>query len=64
MEYVASSLCFIIIFIVVVREGSANRGDFDTTRIEEISSAVAIGTIITVLCCIIFWPVSAVGKLK
>ncbi|KAG0173920.1 hypothetical protein DFQ30_006552 [Apophysomyces sp. BC1015] len=60
----ASSLCFIIIFLIVVREGSANRGDFDTTRIEQITSAVAIGTIITVACCGLFWPVSATKKLK
>ncbi|KAI9323263.1 Fusaric acid resistance protein-like-domain-containing protein [Dichotomocladium elegans] len=60
----ASSLCFIIIFIIVVREGSANKGDFDLTRIREISSAVATGTVITVLCCLIFWPRSAVTKLR
>ncbi|GAN01778.1 endocytosis-related protein [Mucor ambiguus] len=60
----ASSLCFIIIFIIVVREGSANRGDFDTTRIEQITSAVATGTLVTVSCCILFWPVSASKKLK
>ncbi|KAI7873761.1 hypothetical protein K492DRAFT_211962 [Lichtheimia hyalospora FSU 10163] len=60
----ASSLCFIIIFIIVVREGSANHGDFDTTRIEQIVSAVATGTVITVSCCIIFWPYSAAKKLN
>ncbi|KAG2231732.1 hypothetical protein INT48_003587 [Thamnidium elegans] len=60
----ASSLCFIIIFIIVVREGSANRGDFDITRIQQIVSAVATGTLITVSCCILFWPVSASKKLK
>lgn len=60
----ASSLCFIIIFIIVVREGSANRGDFDTTRIEQITSAVATGTVITVSSCILFWPSSAARKLK
>ncbi|OAD77430.1 hypothetical protein PHYBLDRAFT_179854 [Phycomyces blakesleeanus NRRL 1555(-)] len=60
----ASSLCFIILFIVVVREGSANKGDFDTTRIQQITSAVATGTLITVTCCIVFWPVSAAKKLK
>ncbi|OBZ89088.1 Protein BRE4 [Choanephora cucurbitarum] len=60
----ASSLCFIIIFIIVVREGSVNRGDFDTTRIEQITTAVATGTLITVACCVIFWPVSAAKKLK
>ncbi|KAI8081545.1 Fusaric acid resistance protein-like-domain-containing protein [Halteromyces radiatus] len=59
----ASSLCFIIIFIIVVREGSANLGDFDTTRIEQITSAVATGTLITVTSCILFWPVSATKKL-
>ncbi|KAI9271970.1 Fusaric acid resistance protein-like-domain-containing protein [Sporodiniella umbellata] len=60
----ASSLCFITIFIVVVREGSVNKGDFDTTRIEQITSAVATGTLITVACCILFWPSSAASKLK
>ncbi|KAI8059981.1 Fusaric acid resistance protein-like-domain-containing protein [Gilbertella persicaria] len=60
----ASSLCFIIIFIIVVREGSVNRGDFDTTRIEQITTAVATGTLITVACCVVFWPVSAAKKLK
>ncbi|KAL9547369.1 hypothetical protein MBANPS3_006191 [Mucor bainieri] len=60
----ASSLCFITIFIIVVREGSVNRGDFDTTRIEQITTAVATGTLITVACCVIFWPVSAAKKLK
>lgn len=62
--FLASSLCFIIIFIIVVREGSVNRGDFDTTRIEQITSAVATGTLVTVSCCILFWPVSASKKLK
>ncbi|KAI7853809.1 Fusaric acid resistance protein-like-domain-containing protein [Circinella umbellata] len=60
----ASSLCFIIIFVIVVREGSANRGDFDTTRIEQITSAVATGTLITVSACILFWPFSAAKKLN
>ncbi|RCI02093.1 hypothetical protein CU098_001037, partial [Rhizopus stolonifer] len=60
----ASSLCFIIIFIIVVREGSANLGDFDTTRIEQITTAVAIGTLVTISCCILFWPVSASKKLR
>ncbi|KAI8982993.1 Fusaric acid resistance protein-like-domain-containing protein [Pilobolus umbonatus] len=60
----ASSLCFIIIFIIVVREGSANKGDFDTTRIQQITSAVAMGTLVTVSCCILFWPVSASKKLR
>ncbi|KAI8096622.1 Fusaric acid resistance protein-like-domain-containing protein [Halteromyces radiatus] len=60
----ASSLCFIIIFIVVVREGSANRGDFDTTRIQQITSAVATGTLVTITSCIVFWPTSATKKLQ
>ncbi|ORX62789.1 hypothetical protein DM01DRAFT_1360806 [Hesseltinella vesiculosa] len=60
----ASSLCFIIIFINVVKEGSANQGDFDTTRIQQITSAVAIGTLVTVACCIVFWPTSATTKLQ
>lgn len=60
----ASSLCFITLFIIIVREGSVNRGDFDTTRIEQITSSVATGTLITVACCVVFWPVSAAKKLK
>ncbi|KAI9496374.1 Fusaric acid resistance protein-like-domain-containing protein [Zychaea mexicana] len=60
----ASSLCFIIIFIIVVREGSANHGDFNTTRIEQITSAVATGTVITVSACILIWPSSAAKKLN
>ncbi|CAO3634627.1 unnamed protein product [Cunninghamella echinulata] len=60
----ACSLCFIIIFVIVVREGSANLGDFDTTRIQQIVSAVATGTFITVTCCVVFWPSSAAVKLK
>lgn len=60
----ASSLCFILIFVIVVREGSVNRGDFDLTRIQQITSSIATGTLITVACCVIFWPVSAAKKLK
>ncbi|KAI8074104.1 Fusaric acid resistance protein-like-domain-containing protein [Gongronella butleri] len=60
----ASSLCFIIIFIIVVKEGSVNQGAFDTTRIEQITSVVAIGTLVTVTCCIVFWPTSATTKLQ
>ncbi|KAI8979071.1 Fusaric acid resistance protein-like-domain-containing protein [Mycotypha africana] len=60
----ASSLCFIILFIIVVREGSANKGEFNTTRIQQIVSAVATGTLITILCCVLFWPTSASKKLK
>lgn len=48
----------------MVREGSANKGDFDTTRIQQITTAVATGTLVTVSCCILFWPVSASKKLK
>jgi hypothetical protein len=57
-------LCFIIVFIIIVREGSTNRGDFDTSRIQQITSAVATGTFITVACCILFWPISAAKKLR
>jgi uncharacterized membrane protein YccC len=59
----ASSLCFIIIFIILVREGSANEGDFDTQRIQEYTTAVATGTIITLAVCFLVWPISAAKKL-
>jgi len=60
----ASSLCFILIFIILVREGSANQGDFDTLRIEQYTTAVATGTVITVATCFLIWPISAAKKLK
>ncbi|CAO3625347.1 unnamed protein product [Cunninghamella blakesleeana] len=60
----ASSLCFIIIFIIVVREGSVNRGDFDATRIVQITTAIATGTLVTVASCVLFWPSSATKKLQ
>ncbi|KAI8581066.1 hypothetical protein K450DRAFT_234472 [Umbelopsis ramanniana AG] len=60
----ASSLCFIIIFIILVREGSANEGDFDTLKIQQYTSAVATGTVITLATCFLVWPISAAKKLK
>ncbi|KAG2175599.1 hypothetical protein INT43_001246 [Umbelopsis isabellina] len=59
----ASSLCFIIIFIILVKEGSANEGDFDTQRIQEYTTAVATGTVITLAVCFLVWPISAAKKL-
>ncbi|RUS17098.1 hypothetical protein BC937DRAFT_90418, partial [Endogone sp. FLAS-F59071] len=60
----ASSLCFIIMFVILVREGSTNMGDFDTTRIEQMALAVVVGTVITVLVCVLVWPSMAGRKLK
>ncbi|OZJ03588.1 hypothetical protein BZG36_03053, partial [Bifiguratus adelaidae] len=52
----ASSLAFIIIFLILVRESSSNFGEFDTNRIEQIGAAVAMGMVITTLANIVLWP--------
>ncbi|KAI9272770.1 Fusaric acid resistance protein-like-domain-containing protein [Phascolomyces articulosus] len=59
----ASSLAFIILFSVIVRESSYNM-EFDTTKIEQIFSIVMIGTAISVAVCVLIWPVRSIKKLK
>ncbi|KAI8376126.1 Fusaric acid resistance protein-like-domain-containing protein [Radiomyces spectabilis] len=60
----ASSLAFLILFSILVREGSWNRSEFDTTKIEATFALVAIGTVISVAVCLLVWPISATQKLK
>lgn len=62
--YAASSLCFIIMFVILVREGSTTMGDFDTIRIQQMALSVVVGTVITVLVCVLVWPSMAGRKLK
>ncbi|KAI9497668.1 Fusaric acid resistance protein-like-domain-containing protein [Zychaea mexicana] len=59
----ASSLAFIIIFCVLVRETSSNP-QFNTTKIEQTFFIVIIGTAISVAVCVLIWPVRSIKKLK
>jgi hypothetical protein len=53
-----------IIFPVLVREGSIVPADFDPTYIEEMFAIVTIGTGISVATCCFIWPMTATKKLK
>ncbi|KAI8142257.1 Fusaric acid resistance protein-like-domain-containing protein [Fennellomyces sp. T-0311] len=59
----ASSLAFIILFSVLVRETSSNM-EFDTTKIEQIFFIVLIGTVISIAVCYLIWPIRSSKKLK
>ncbi|GAN07622.1 conserved hypothetical protein [Mucor ambiguus] len=60
----ASGLAFIILFTVIVREGSGNEAEFDFDIITDTFSTVAFGTIISVAICIFVWPMTATQKLR
>lgn len=60
----ASGLAFIILFTVIVREGSGNEAEFDLDIITETFSIVGIGTIISVAICVLVWPMTATKKLR
>ncbi|KAI8080547.1 Fusaric acid resistance protein-like-domain-containing protein [Thamnidium elegans] len=61
---IASGLAFIIIFTVIIRQGSGYQYELDFDVITETFSIVAIGTAISVLVCIFVWPMSASKKLR
>lgn len=61
---IASGLAFIILFTVIVREGSGNEAEFDLDIITETFAVVAIGTIISVAICVLIWPMTATKKLR
>ncbi|CAO3609468.1 unnamed protein product [Mucor hiemalis] len=60
----ASGLAFIILFTVIVKQGSGNEAEFDFKIITETFGIVAIGTIISVAVCVLIWPMSASKKLR
>lgn len=60
----ASGLAFIILFTVIVREGSGNEAEFDFDIITDTFFVVAFGTIISVAICIFVWPMTATQKLR
>ncbi|KAI8052769.1 hypothetical protein BDF21DRAFT_371567 [Thamnidium elegans] len=57
-------LFFMVIFPVLVREGSVIPSDFDPTYIEEMFAIVTIGTAISAFVCWFVWPMTATKKLK
>ncbi|KAI8047969.1 Fusaric acid resistance protein-like-domain-containing protein [Gilbertella persicaria] len=60
----ASGLAFIILFTVIVRQGSGDETELTKDIITETFSIVAIGTAISVAVCIFIWPMTASQKLK
>ncbi|EIE87122.1 hypothetical protein RO3G_11833 [Rhizopus delemar RA 99-880] len=57
-------LGFMVIFPVLVKEGSEVPTEFDSTFIEDMFAIVTIGTAISVAVCCIIWPMTATKKLK
>ncbi|KAI8647527.1 hypothetical protein BD408DRAFT_378306 [Parasitella parasitica] len=57
-------LGFMIIFPVLVKEGSVIPSYFDPTYIEEMFAIVTIGTAISAFVCWFIWPMTATKKLK
>jgi hypothetical protein len=53
-----------VIFPVLVKEGSEVPTEFDSTFIEDMFAIVTIGTAISVAVCCIIWPMTATKKLK
>ncbi|KAI8646874.1 hypothetical protein BD408DRAFT_335945 [Parasitella parasitica] len=60
----ASGLAFIILFTVIVRQGSGNEAEFDFDIITDTFAIVAFGTIISVAICVFIWPMTATKKLR
>lgn len=57
-------LGFMIIFPVLVKEGSEVPAQFDATFIEDMFAIVTIGTAISIAVCCLVWPMTATKKLK
>ncbi|KAI7903752.1 uncharacterized protein BX663DRAFT_471797 [Cokeromyces recurvatus] len=60
----ASGLAFMILFSVIVRQGSGNEAEFSFDIIRDTFAIVAIGSAITVAVCVLIWPMTAAEKLK
>ncbi|KAF7732052.1 hypothetical protein EC973_007157 [Apophysomyces ossiformis] len=58
-----SGLAFIVLFSILVKQGSSAE-ELDTTKIRETFTIVAIGTAISVAVCLLVWPMTATKKLK
>ncbi|CAG8581661.1 54_t:CDS:2 [Ambispora gerdemannii] len=60
----ACSLCCIIIFVVLTKEGSVVLGEFATNKIFQVATIILVGASISFLVSVLLWPVSASDKLK
>ncbi|KAI8381006.1 Fusaric acid resistance protein-like-domain-containing protein [Radiomyces spectabilis] len=60
----ACGIAFMIIFPVIVREGPADRTDFDPSIIQETFKTVILGTTISAAVCFFMWPMTATNKLR
>ncbi|KAJ1027495.1 hypothetical protein NDA18_003499 [Ustilago nuda] len=60
----ACSLISIIVFAVVVKEGSLNLGHFSTDKTFQVSLVVLAGSLISNLVCFYIWPQSATSNLQ
>ncbi|RCK61022.1 Uncharacterized protein C26F1.08c [Candida viswanathii] len=60
----ACSLACISIVACIVKEGSTNSGNIPLGRIESTFQVVVTGCVISVGCCYLIWPLSAVKELR
>lgn len=60
----ACSLCSIIIFVVLTKEGAVHLGEFSTTKILQVTWIVSMGVIITNVVCFGLWTKSAALRLE
>ncbi|EGW34691.1 uncharacterized protein SPAPADRAFT_53121 [Spathaspora passalidarum NRRL Y-27907] len=60
----ACSLACISIIACIIKEGSMNSEMVPLNRIESIFRVVLSGCMISVACCYLIWPVSAINKLQ
>lgn len=60
----ACSLASITIVLCIIKEGSLNSAAVPLERIESTFKVVLVGCLISVGCCYLLWPVSAVNQLQ
>ncbi|UZJ51468.1 hypothetical protein CBS101457_000788 [Exobasidium rhododendri] len=60
----ACSLIGVIVFSVVVAEGSAHLGRFSTEKIWQVTAVVLTGVMISNVVCFVVWPTSACTSLQ
>lgn len=60
----ACSLIAIIVFTVVVKEGSLHLGHFSTEKTFQVTLVVLVGSLISNIVCFYIWPQSATSNLQ
>lgn len=60
----ACSLISVIIFTVIVKEGSAHLGHYSTDKIWQVTLVVIAGVIVANIVCFALWPMSATSSLQ